>query len=145
MAAPATVPIKARPSPLKGRVLIFSDDLAEVRAVKQAVEAAGVDCVGVCGNPAEAAGVARETRPDLALVAVYFHGEPVGVELSRQIQDELGSPVIFLGAAEDPLLLLQIAMTQPAGFVADPQDSQYLQAVLGRALRGPGPGVAGPY
>ena len=53
--------------------------------------------------------------------------------------------MVYLGAAEDPLLILQITMTEPAGLVSDPYDARYLSAVIQRALKGVRPSVAGPY
>jgi DNA-binding NarL/FixJ family response regulator len=104
-----------------------------------------VQVAGVCTDPALAFKMVQEIRPTLVLSAIFFDGEPYGIELSRLIQDDLGVPVIFVGESEDPLLLLQISMTQPAGYVTDARDRGYIEAVLSRALKGARSTVAGPY
>ena len=130
----------------KGRVVLLSADPADAAFVRAVVEAAGYQVAAVCSNPTDALQTVRDTRPDLVLSAIFFDGEPAGIEISRLIQDDVGTPIVYLGEAEDPLLVLQISMTQPVGLVADPRDAKYLEAVVSRALKGARPTpVVGPY
>lgn len=128
----------------KGRILILSSESALAGSVRMVAESKGFQVVGICRDAQEGLRAAREMRPNLVVSGIFFNGEPAGIELSRQIQDELGIPVVFVGESEDPLLLLQISMTQPAGYVSDARDQGYLEAVLNRALKGVRP-TFGPF
>ena len=146
MTARAISPLNHKADMAHGRVLLLTDNSEHAVTIRAVLESAGLAPIGVCTDPNTALRMVRDLRPDLVLAAVFFDGEPHGIELSRKIQEDHGTPVIYLGEAEDPLLVLQIAMTQPVGLISDPSDAVYLRAVVSRALRvgRPSP-VAGPY
>jgi DNA-binding NarL/FixJ family response regulator len=129
----------------KGRILILASDRSVAAAVRAVAEARGFQVVGICANPREGVQAVQEMRPNLVVSGIFFDGEPYGIELSRDIQEEQGVPVVFIGQSEDPLLMLQIAMVQPAGYVSDARDAGYLEAVLNRALKGVRTTVSSPF
>lgn len=145
MMARAISPLNTRPGAARGRIVILTADMAEAAVARMTVEAAGSQVVGVCSDPSQALRTVREIRPDLVLSAIFFEGEPDGLEVSRQIQQDLGIPVVYIGPADDPLLMLQISMTQPAGLVPNAHDATYLEAVVSRALKGVGAMAAAPF
>ena len=136
MTARAISPLNTRTGAARGRILILTSDAAEASATQKIMEAAGCQVAGVCADPSRAMRTVRDIRPDLVLSAIFFDGEPFGLEVSRHIQQDLGIPVVFMGAADDPLLMLQISRTQPAGFVPNVHEAKYLEAVVSRALKG---------
>lgn len=146
MTARAITPLTSKANVVKGRAIILSDNPIDAQTLRIVVETVGVQVVGVCESADQALTIVEEMRPDLVLTSIFFGGEPAGIELSRCIQEQIGVPVIYLGAAEDPLLQLQIAMTQPAGLISDPSDTAYVQAVVTRALKGVrSPAAYAPY
>jgi DNA-binding NarL/FixJ family response regulator len=136
MTARSISPLTSLVGASKGRILILASEDKVAASVRGVAEAKGFQIVGICQDPRQGFVAAQEMRPNLAVVGIFFDGKPLGVELSRSIQEELGIPVVFVGESEDPHLLLQISMTQPAGYVSDAQDAGYLEAVLSRALKG---------
>lgn len=145
MTARAVSPIGARTGKIRGRVLILTN-AKDAPLVRAAVETAGAEVVAVSADPIKAIQTVQEMRPDLVLASIFFDGEPTGIELTREIQEKLGISVVYLGRVDDPLLLLQVSMTQPAGLISDLSDAKYLQAVVGRALKGVRPTIGGaPY
>ena len=129
----------------RGRILIVESNRDVARTLKTVATTNGFQVVGVCSNAREGLQAAAEMRPSLVLSGVFFNGEPEGIEFSRCVQEGLRVPVIFVGEAVDPLLMLQVAMAQPAGYISDARDSGYVGAVLSRALRGVRSTVDAPF
>lgn len=145
MTARSITPLDPAAGAAKGRILIVEADAAVAEALRRAADSGGYQIVGVCADPKEGLAAAQEMRPNLVISAIFFSGRPDGLELSRILQEDLGMPVVFVGQSEDPLLMLQISMAQPAGYVSDAGDKQYLGAVLGRALKGVRSAVGSPF
>ena len=145
MTARSISPLTPRAGAAKGRILILASDSTMAGAVRAVADAKGFQVIGICADPKRGVQAVQEMRPNLVISGIFFNGEPLGVEISRGIQEELGIPVVFVGQSEDPLLMLQIAMMQPAGYVADARDACYLEAVLSRALKGVRSTVSSPF
>ena len=141
--------IAAKPptaSATRGRLLLIEGDAGVARGIRASLERFGYSIVAWSVDPSEGALLARALRPHLVICAVFFDGDPLGIESAREIQEETGTPVVLVGGSDEPLLALQLTMTQPAGFVTDPADSGYLVAVVEQAMRSAGRAVAGgPY
>ncbi|MCB9385311.1 MAG: response regulator [Bryobacterales bacterium] len=145
MTAQFTAPLDSANGEAKGRILIVEGDAKIADALKASAGSGGYQVVGVCRDPNQALEAAKQTRPNLVISGIFFSGKPDGIELSRELQQALGLPVVFVGAADDPMLMLQISMVQPAGCVSDANDERYLGAVLGRALKGVRTSVGSPF
>ena len=130
----------------RGRILLIEGDANVARGVRVALERFGYSIVAWSVDPSEGALLARALRPQLVVSAVFFDGDPLGIESAREIQEETGTPVVLIGGSDEPLLALQLTMMQPAGFVTDPADAGYLVAVVEQAMRSAGRvGAGGPY
>lgn len=145
MTARSISPLNRPLGAAKGRILIVEGDSEVASAIRAVADAHGFQVVAICSDARQALKATQEMRPNLVVTGIFFNGEPDGVEMSRNIQEEHGIPVVFVGQAEDPLLMLQIAMVQPAGYVSDARDAGYLEAVLSRALKGVRSMVSTPF
>jgi DNA-binding NarL/FixJ family response regulator len=145
MTARTISPLETSSAGSKGRILIVDNDPETARAIASVAVSSGFQVIGLCDDIRKGLQAAEDMRPNLVISGLFFHGEPLGIELSRAIQETLGAPVIFVGQSEDPLLMLQVAMAQPAGYISDARDASYVEAVLNRALRGVRTTVGSPF
>ena len=145
MTARSITPLGPNAAAVRGRILIVVGEGDVARAVQSVADSRGFQVVGVCADPQQALKAAEEMRPNLVVSGIFFNGEPEGIELSRGFQEGLGVPVVFVGSSEDPMLMLQVAMAQPAGYISDALDSAYVEAVLSRALKGVRTTVGSPF
>ena len=80
------------------RVLIVEDEVLVAAELAWLVEDLGHQVVGEAATSGEALRLAKETRPDLALVDVHLYDGPTGVEVARRISAESGATVLFMTA-----------------------------------------------
>ena len=78
------------------RVLVVEDDAIVALSAAGVLEEAGHEVLGPALGVEEALAIAREGRPDLALVDINLAGGVEGVELARVLQRELGVRSLFV-------------------------------------------------
>ncbi|NAZ38150.1 response regulator [Rubellimicrobium sp. CFH 75288] len=123
----------SRPAPL--RVLVVEDEALLAFALQEELEEAGHEVVGRAATSAEAIGLARQARPDLALVDVHLLDGPTGVEAGRAI-GEAGTVVLFMTAN---VKRIPADFAGAAGVIAKPYSASGLASALafvGAALDG---------
>lgn len=80
------------------RVLIVEDEVLLANELEYVVETSGAKPVGHAMTSPEAIEMARQTRPDLALVDVHLADGPTGVVAAREMTDHCGAIVLFITA-----------------------------------------------
>lgn len=119
----------------KLRVLIVEDDVLVSMFLADVVEDAGFDLVGVARTAAEAVALAREHRPDLALMDANLKGGSTGVSAAETLVRNQDVAIIFIsgdsGLVHDPA----VAALKPVAVVEKPCMPDELTAVLHRAAR----------
>ncbi len=80
------------------RVLIVEDEVLLANELEYLVETSGAKPVGHAMTSPEAITLARETRPDLALVDVHLADGPTGVDAAREMTEHCGAIVLFITA-----------------------------------------------
>jgi DNA-binding response OmpR family regulator len=79
-----------------GKTLMIVEDEALIAVtLKNALEDAGYHVLNLTDRQAEALEVARESKPDLALVNIRLAGGENGIELATQLKG-LGVPVLLI-------------------------------------------------
>ena len=107
------------------RCLIVDDNLPFLEAATDLLDREGFDVVGVASDSAEALRLAKELRPDVALVDIDL-GDEDGFELARQLS---GSSRVILVSTHAEADLAHLIATSPAlGFISKAQLSA--QAIL---------------
>lgn len=76
-------------------VLVVEDEALAAFSLEAVLEDAGHRVVGPARSSGEAITLARDRRPDLALVDINLEAEGSGITLARQLLTELRMPVIF--------------------------------------------------
>lgn len=113
------------------RILVADDELAITELVAFALEMEGFIVLQAPDGP-EALRLAREERPDLAMVDVMMPGMD-GREVSRRIKQDpatSGIPVLLFSAAPNP----DLAEARADGFMPKPFDIAQLVETVKRCL-----------
>jgi CheY-like chemotaxis protein len=115
------------------RSLIVDDSAHFLTAARELLEREGVTVVGVASTSDEAVQLARDLRPDVALVDIDL-GEESGFDLARRLstgEAELTRVVLISAYPESDFADL-IAKSPAVGFLAKPQISaRRIREILG--------------
>ena len=84
------------------RVLIVENALPVALLLKSMLDAqAGLRVVGHASDGAEALRLVHALRPDVIALAPRLPDDPGGVETTRRIMEELPTPIVLVGSAQD--------------------------------------------
>jgi CheY-like chemotaxis protein len=116
------------------RSLIVDDSEHFLAAARELLEREGITVVAVASTSDEAVRLARDLRPDVALVDIDL-GEESGFELAKRLSrpgsDEL-TRVVLISAYPERDFADLIAQSPAAGFLAKPQlSASRIRAILG--------------
>jgi DNA-binding NarL/FixJ family response regulator len=102
------------------RSLIVDDNTHFLAAARDLLEREGVEVVGVASSAAEAVHLARELRPDVALVDIDL-GQESGLDVARLLAGEAseeGSRVVLISAYSENDFADLIAASPAVGFLS---------------------------
>jgi DNA-binding response OmpR family regulator len=85
-------------------VLIVEDEPLIAISLELELQLAGYKVLGPTDNADEALALARQHKPDVALVDIGLHGRPRGVELARELQVRYDVAVLFVTMTRDAAL-----------------------------------------
>jgi PAS domain S-box-containing protein len=115
-------------------ILIVEDEAIVALDLKTQLEDMGYEVMGIADNGEEALRLARQRRPDLALMDVRLKGEMDGVEVAAAAARELQLPVLYLTSYSDPDTVQRAAHTGPYGYLTKPFELKELRAGIEVAL-----------
>lgn len=99
------------------RCLIADDNAAFLEAASALLEREGMTVVGVASTAADALRLARELRPDVALVDIKL-GSEGGLELAKRLDHSSSATVILISTRAEADFADLIADTPAVGFMA---------------------------
>lgn len=115
--------------------LLIVEDQAVVAADLEArLLRNGYQVCGVAASGEEALALARQHRPELALMDIRLQGEMDGIATAEILRRELDVAVIFLSANVDEATLQRAKLAAPYGFLMKPFDERELQLNIEVAL-----------
>jgi CheY-like chemotaxis protein len=118
------------------RCLIVDDNRRFAQTARELLQEDGIDVLAVAGGGEEAVRLARELRPDLALVDIDLDGES-GLDVARRLRaDEPGAladAVILISTHAQEEFGELIAASPAVGFIAKAElGADSIEALLGR-------------
>ncbi len=116
------------------RVLIVEDESIVALDLERRLTSLGFPVVGQARTGAEAEALAREHRPDVALMDIQIKGPQDGIETARRIREELRIPSIFLTAYSDEASLDRAKRSQAYGYLLKPFQERELLIAIELAL-----------
>ena len=116
----------------RGRILVVDDDRLVLATVVHGLADAGFDIIDA-DNGDDAILLAREHRPDLALLDIRMDGMS-GFDVARYLRDALQVPFVFLSAFSDEATLAQIRALGALASLVKPLDIAQIIPAVEQAL-----------
>jgi two-component system, NarL family, response regulator LiaR len=118
------------------RVIVAEDDPSARRAMREALQRAGMTVVGEAEDGRQALGLVLEHRPDAVLMDVVMPGLD-GLTATRQIVDQTPDQIVILvSQSEDEAIGLASLRAGAVGFVSKALDVDALPRTVAGAVDG---------
>lgn len=117
---------------MTARILIIEDEALVAMELRFVLEDLGHDVVGTAADARTARNLVRETEVDLALVDIHLSDGPTGVELGRELAQEMGVTVLFMTANPG---MVRNGVAGAIGVLSKPTEERAVQKVVDYALR----------
>ncbi len=104
----------------KGRILVVDDDRLVLATVVHGLAQAGYEVIDA-DNGDEAILLAREHRPELALLDIRMEGKS-GFDVAEYLRDVCRIPFMFLSAFSDPATLAEVERLGAVAYMVKPLD-----------------------
>jgi response regulator NasT len=104
----------------KGKILVVDDDRLVLATLVHGLTQAGYEVVDA-DNGDDAILLAREHRPDLALLDIRMEGKS-GFDVAEYLRDHLQTPFMFLSAFADEATLAQVKALGAVAYLVKPLD-----------------------
>lgn len=118
----------------KVKVLVVEDETIIAESIVKMVEKMGYVCVGTAIRAESALKIAREKKPDIALLDIHLKGEKTGVWLAQQLNEELNIPFVYITSFTDEKTIKHAASTLPSGYLVKPISYPAVFAAIATAL-----------
>lgn len=101
-------------------ILVVEDESIVRKDIERSLAKLGYNVVGHADNGERALELAREKKPDLALMDIQIKGDMTGIDTAEAIKQEMDIPVIYLTAFADEGTLAKAKVTEPHGYILKP-------------------------
>ena len=129
-------PVAGPTAEVPSKVLIVEDEFMMAVILRDCVTDMGLSVADTATTGREAIRLARHYRPDLILMDIRLIGPMDGIEASRLIGDELGTPVIIVSGSVNSSLMSRIKMLPTCkGIVEKPFRADALSDQIRSALQ----------
>lgn len=118
----------------KVRIMIVEDEGLVARDVELMLEGLGYEVVASVSSGEEALALAREAKPDLALIDIVIKGMMDGIQTSRDLWERFKVPVVYVTAYADETIIKRAKLTEPFGYILKPFDERELRIAIEIAL-----------
>ncbi|HSI60385.1 MAG TPA: response regulator [Ideonella sp.] len=116
----------------KGKILAVDDDRLVLATVTHGLARAGYDVIDA-DNGDDAILLAREHRPDLALLDIRMEGM-TGFDVAAYLREFLGTPFMFLSAFADDDTVAQVKALGAVAYLVKPLDIAQIVPTVEAAL-----------
>ncbi|WP_374389977.1 response regulator [Brevundimonas sp.] len=117
---------------MSARILIIEDEALVAMELRFVLEDLGHEVVDICATAKAALDKVRETDIDLALVDIHLSDGATGIELGRQLGQEMGVTVLFMTANPG---MVREGVAGTIGVLSKPTDERAVQTAVDYALR----------
>jgi two-component system, response regulator PdtaR len=121
------------------RVLVVEDEFVVAITMKDELEEAGYDVVGIAATADRAVELAAAGSPDVILMDIRLKGAGDGVDAACRIYEQGMNPaMIFVTGSTEPETLARIQRDHPAGVVFKPAAFSEIERAIRAALQSRG-------
>jgi len=115
------------------RILVAEDEGIVAQDIKGRLETLGYDVCATATSGCDAVSLARELRPDLALMDIRLEGEMDGIQVTEKLT-ELDIPVVFLTAYQDADTFERAKRSGASAFLIKPYQERDLRLSIEMVL-----------
>lgn len=117
---------------MSARILIIEDEALVAMELRFVLEDLGHEVVGTAADARTARSLVQETEVDLALVDIHLSDGPTGIDLGRELGQDLGVTVLFMTANPG---MVRNGVAGTIGVLSKPTDERAVQTAVDYALR----------
>jgi len=104
----------------KIRIAIIEDEFVIAEDIREHLEKAGYEVIGVFDQAENAFPSITKDLPDLLLVDIQLAGKADGISLVQQVQEHVNVPVVYITANSDQATYERAKSTAPQAFLVKP-------------------------
>jgi PAS domain S-box-containing protein len=116
------------------RILVVEDDAILINHLEHMLIQIGYQVSGLAATGEEAVEMALAQKPDAILMDIRLRSAMTGIQAAAEIHRQLNTPIIYITAYTDELLLQQAKLTDAYAYLAKPVRDRELRASLEMAL-----------
>ena len=117
---------------MTARILIIEDEALVAMELRFVLEDLGHEVLGVAATAKAALDLVRENDVDLALVDIHLSDGPTGINLGRELGQDMGVSVLFMTANPG---MVRDGVAGTIGVLSQPTDEHAVQRAVDYALR----------
>ena len=117
---------------MTSRILIIEDEALVAMELRFVLEDLGHEVIGTAADAKSARALAAETEVDLALVDIHLSDGATGIELGRELGQDMGVTVLFMTANPG---MVRDGVAGTVGVLTKPTDERAVQTAVDYALR----------
>ena len=117
---------------MTARILIIEDEALVAMELRFVLEDLGHEVVATAADAKTARTIASENDIDLALVDIHLSDGPTGIDLGRDLGQEMGVTVVFMTANPG---MVREGVAGTIGVLSKPTDERAVQTAVDYALR----------
>ncbi|WBT05827.1 response regulator [Brevundimonas vesicularis] len=117
---------------MTARILIIEDEALVAMELRFVLEDLGHEVLGVAATAQAARDLVSEKDVDLALVDIHLSDGPTGINLGRELGQDMGVSVLFMTANPG---MVRDGVAGTIGVLSKPTDEHAVQTAVDYALR----------
>ena len=117
---------------MTARILIIEDEALVAMELRFVLEDLGHEVLGVAATAQAARDLVSENDVDLALVDIHLSDGPTGINLGRELGQDMGVSVLFMTANPG---MVRDGVAGTIGVLSKPTDEHAVQTAVDYALR----------
>lgn len=116
---------------MSARILVIEDEALVAMELRFVLEDLGHKVIGTVADARSARRLVQESEVDLALVDIHLSDGPTGIDLGRELAQELGVTVLFMTANPG---MVRNGVAGAIGVLSKPTDERAVQTAVDYAL-----------
>ncbi len=117
---------------MSARILVIEDEALVAMELRFVLEDLGHEVIGTAADARSARRLVHESEVDLALVDIHLSDGPTGIDLGRELAQDLGVTVLFMTANPG---MVRNGVAGAIGVLSKPTDERAVQTAVDYALR----------
>jgi len=115
-------------------ILLVEDESIVRKDIEKRLVNLGYTVIAQADNGKKALDLAREFKPDLALLDIQIKGSMTGIDVAEELRKEMDIPIIYLTANADEATIEKAKYTEPHGYILKPFQEVNLRTTIEMAM-----------